>query len=748
MKTRLLDRCAQVALIVPGMIIGAVPLYAQTSPPTTTAPDAGIAEIIVTAQRREESLQRTPIAITALSGDQLRAQNITGLADLARVAPNVAISASGFTTPTNAIPIVYIRGVGQQDPSLQTEPGVPVYVDGVYVARSAGGAIDLPDIVRVEVLRGPQGTLFGKNTIGGALNIVTVTPGVNPQTQVELTAGNFALYQARGFTNQAISDTLGVSVALNYKHQNGYGRRLDAGGNVLGRLGDQRNFSGRLKLRWQPTDRLTFDLAGDYSQYRNTATPSQTTIVPSGLLNLWNARIGNAAGTPVNQAGAASGDYDNFSRNRQPANDDLGGVSATLAYDLGDATLKSITAYRGLDESFGRDADSSAATYIEITRDTRVRQFTQELQLGGKLFDGRVDYLFGGFYLKETGTELNIGTIIPGLFLLRAGPEIARRQFLDQTTDNYAVFGQATAHLSDNLNLTLGGRYTSETKRGLVDVRGPESGIVYVNNVEVSRSWKAFTPRIALDYQITPKILAYVSYSEGFKGGGINGRPSNLAALTIFDPEEVASYEAGLKADLFDRHVRANFAVFRADYSNIQLQRNVLINNAIVTDVNNVAKSRIQGFEAEIAIVPVAGMEFAGSVGYAHNEYTEIQPNAVVLPDSKIPYAPELTYNLSAHYAIPLGSASTLTPSVNYAWRSKAYVTPANTPASLLPAYGLLSARLTYAPKSGPWEASLFATNLTNERYLTSVGDSTGIGIIYNILGRPREFGGTVMLRF
>ncbi|WP_174279106.1 TonB-dependent receptor [Sphingomonas bacterium] len=755
-------QAARAALLVASsMASGALPARAQTSPaPTSPAPPStpatplpvadrqAIEDIIVTAQRREESVQRTPLAITAVTGDQLRAQNVRALEDVSRLAPNVAISASGYTAPTNAVPIVYIRGIGQQDPSLQTEPGVPIYVDGVYVARSAGGAIDLPDIARLEVLRGPQGTLFGKNTIGGAISLITVTPGVHPETQVELIGGNYALYQLRGFTNQKLSDQFGVSAAINYRHENGYGKRLGATGNELGRLGDQRNLSARVKARWTPTDRLTVDLSGDYTRYRNTATPGQTLIVPAGLLNLWNARIGNPAGTPITQAGAASGRYDNFSRNPQPANDDLGGASATIAYDLGGVTLKSITAYRKLTEFFSRDADSSAATYLEVDRRTHSHQFTQELQLGGKLLDDHVDYVLGGFYLHERGTEDNIGTIIPGLFTLRVGPEIERRQLLDQSTSNYAAFAQATGHLLPGLNLTLGGRYTSEHKRLIDFVAGPESGIVYVNNVRLAHTWTSFTPRAALDYQATRDVLVYASVSKGFKSGGFNGRPAALSALTQFDPEKVTSYELGFKSDLLDHHVRLNVAAFDAEYSNIQLQRNILINGVLVTDVNNVAKSRIQGAEGELTVVPATGLELGGSIGYAHNKYTTIQPGAVVTATSKIPYAPELTYSLNASYRTDLGSAGSLTPNVNFAYRSGSYVTPANTAVSYIPAYGLLAGRLTYAPQDGPWSASLFATNLTNKRYLTSAGDSTGIGIVYQLYGRPREFGGSINLRF
>lgn len=718
--------------------------------PQQQADDGGIADIIVTAQRREESLQRVPLAVTAIDGAALREQNVSSLADIARIAPNIAISSSGYTAPTNALPVIYIRGIGQQDPAIYSDPGVPVYVDGVYVARSAGGAIDLPDIARVEVLRGPQGTLFGKNAVGGAVNIVTATPGRNTGTDVTLTGGSYALYEARGVTNLALSDQLGLTAAIDAKHENGFGNRLDvATGRRLGRLGDQRHLSGRVHARWTPTPALTVDLSGDYTHYRDTATPGQSTIVASGLLNLWNARVGIPSGKPISQAVAASGDYDNYSLNSGAVRDDLGGVSGTIAYDLGGATIKSITAYREAHDIFNRDADSTPAVYLEVFRDMRSKQFTQELQLLGKAWDGRIDYIVGGFYLHDSATQFDNVILTPGLYPLIPDPAQDRpRAYNDQQkTSSYAGYAQVTVRPIDRLGLTAGVRYTDETKDAIVGVVSPQSGIVYVPTQNLSGRWKAWTPRFSADFRVTDTVLAYVSASRGFKSGGFNGRPSNLASLTTFSPESVWSYEAGIKSELLDRHVRANLAVFRADYDNIQLSRQTIIGGVLISDISNVASSRIKGVEGELVVIPARGFELDGAVGYTHNEYTQVQAGAVVTADNKIPYAPEWTVALSARYRAELGSG-TLTPSINYAYRSSTFVTPNNSAVSLLPGYGLLSARLTYAPQGGRWDLSVFGTNLTDKRYLISVGDSTGIGVVYNVFGRPREIGATLGVHF
>ncbi len=728
--------------------------FAQAPTPASTSEqaDSGIEEIIVTAQRREESLQRVPVAITAIGTATLREQNIQTLADVARIAPNIAISSSGYTAPTNALPVIYIRSIGQQDPSIYSDPGVPVYVDGVYVARSAGGAIDLPDISRVEVLRGPQGTLFGKNAVGGAVNIVTATPGVNPGTRIDILGGSYKLLEAKGVTNLQLSDTFGLTAAADVRRENGFGDRLDvATGNRLGRLGDQRHLSARLRARWTPTDALTVDLSGDYTRYRDTATPSQATIVPSGLLTLENARVATPRGLTITQATAASGDYDNFSRNPQRVSDKLGGVSATVAYDLGGgATLKSITAYRKAHDVFARDVDTAAIAYFEAARDMHSSQFTQELQLVGKAMDGKLDYIFGGFYLHDRSSQFDNVLLTPDLYAATGNTvaqDRARNYDDSQKTKSYAGYAQATLHLGDRLGLTAGLRYTDEKKRATVFVISPISNIVYVPQQVLADRWHSLTPRFAVDFQVSDNLLAYASASRGFKSGGFNGRPSNLASLTTFDPEKVWSYEAGVKSEFFDRRVRLNLAGFTADYSNIQLSRQTIIAGVLISDISNVASSRVKGVEAELVLAPVSGLELSAAAGYTDNKYTKVQAGAVVTQANKIPYAPDWTVNLSARYRADLGPG-TLTPSVNYAYRASTYTTPNNSAFSRLPSYGLLSGRLAYAPTDGIWEVSVFGTNLADKRYKISIGDSNGVGLVYNVYGPPRELGVAFGLHF
>jgi iron complex outermembrane receptor protein len=381
----------------------------------------------------------------------------------------------------------------------------------------------------------------------------------------------------------------------------------------------------------------------------------------------------------------------------------------------------------------------------------RSRQFTQELQLLGSLFDNHVDFILGGFYLHDRSSQLDTAGVLPRLFQATRNPgtDISRTSSDRQTTESYAFFGQATWHIVEGLNLTAGVRYTHDGKQAVIGAFSPESGITYVPPTAFDDSWHAFTPRFALDYRINSNVLLYAAISRGFKSGGFNGRPSNLASVSTFSPETVWSYEAGFKTDLFDRHVRLNAAGFIAEYQNIQLQRQILVpGTGIVSDIRNVAASRIKGLEGELTIIPVRGLELTASGGYTTNRYTSIQAGAPVTAAGVIPYAPKWTYTFAARYAIDLGAAGTLTPSIDYAHRSRAFVTPDNDPHGIIPAYGLLSARLAYVPRNSFWEVSAFVTNLTDNRFFLSKGVSSGIGVEYQLLGPPRRFGATVAFHF
>ena len=746
-----------------GLLIAGAAVTIPAHADSVTGVDV-LEEVVVTAQRREESMQQTPIAVTAIDAEQLVQQNIRTLADVARLAPNLAISSSGYTTPSSALPILYIRGIGQQGPAIYTDPGVAIYIDGVYAANAVGGAIDLPDVARVEVLRGPQGTLFGKNAIGGAVSVITATPGQSPESRLEVTGGNYQTIRVRGFTNIAVTDTLGVTAAVDSKHEDGFGWRLAyPSGDRLGRLGDQNHLSGRVKVRWTPVDRLSVEVAAEGSRYRDTATPTQATVVPSNIGNLWNADVGafTIGGTPhvttYSQDKTSSGRYDNYAEQAQPVADDIGGYRATVEYDLGWSKVRSITAYRHAHDSFVRDSDSSPIFYVNDVREMRSTQKTEEAQLFGDFFGARVNYMFGAFYMQDQSGQHDSFYTNPGLFAALTalginantvgGSNVSRDTQALQITNSRAIYLQAGAHFTDKLSLTAGVRYTSENKKITLTERSLETQIVNIPGLTELGHWPAVTPSAALKYQFDADTLAYVSATRGFKSGGFNGNAGNLSQFlnANFLPETVWSREIGVKSEFFDHRMRANLAVYRSTYKNIQLN---LIQNGVNT-VFNVEGARIQGYEGEVTVIPLSGLELSGSIGCTDDKYTKIQSAVTIVHyNHKIPYTPRMTESLSARYIIGMGERGTVTPSLAYFYRTSAYTSPNNTPASYMQGYGLLSGRLTYAPVRSPWDLTLYGTNLANKRYVVSAGDITGSGAIVHLYGAPVEYGATFNMHF
>ena len=764
-------RALAIALVA-GTAFVAHPGYAETTPmsatsgsasdtsptapetPATTSPsDRQLGDIIVTAQRKSENLQRTPIAVTALSADDLRAKSTQSFSDLAKSVPGLSISSASTTAPGGALPVVYIRGIGQQDPSIFQDPGVGIYVDGVYVARAAGAAIDLPDIGRVEVLRGPQGTLFGKNAVGGAINIVTRDPTKNWTGQLDGTGGSYDLVNLRGYVSGPLSDTIGVSLAADFRNEDGYVDRLAyPSREKIGEQGRERHRSVRGRATWEPIAGLKVDLSADYSHYHDTSAPGIGTLTaPTAVYTLWNNLVGIPSGLPWTQANTNTGDkYKTFATGPNFANDDIYGFSGTLSYGLGDATIKSITAYRHMKEAYSRDSDGSPVNFFNATGFHKLKQFSEELQLYGHALDSKLDYMGGLYYLRETGNEQDFADVAPGLYTATHNPalEIGRLYGVGVLTNSYAAFGQTTFHFNDKLSATVGIRYTSESKSDDVSSFGVESGILYVPPTHVSDRFKAWTPKFGIQYQATSNILFYASATKGFKSGGFNGRINTLAGLTEFNPETVWSYEAGIKATLADRRVRINLAGYHMDYSNLQLAYFILTSTGTVTAVSNVAAAKLNGGEAEITLIPTTGLEIGGSLSYNSNNYTDIQPGAQVVKGDKIPYVPKWQGSASIQYTAELGGGRQLIPRLDFSYQSKSFAVISNSPVSELNPRGLLNARLTYRPSSKRWSIAGYVTNLTNKFYYTSAQDNTTASLLYRLVGRPREFGGTVGFKF
>lgn len=742
----------------------------------------GIGEILVTARKREESLQDTPLAITALGQDELAARSVTDLADVGDFVPNVSMSTGAAGSGGGANLSIFIRGVGQSEFLFTVDPGVGVYVDGVYYPRSVGSTFDLLDIERVEVLRGPQGTLFGKNTIGGAVSVTSARPDGSSGGYVEATYGRFNRIDLRGvFEVPLVEDLVAVKLAASTKNRDGYGRRVDFfTGETVARPGDVDQSAVRFDVRITPSSALTIDLAADYSRWRQQSVPVELLSFDSSVsavAQLWNALVADPL--PMSTDFIVDDRYLSFGSGPNTNDLDNWGVSSTIEWELADTTtFKSITAYRAMKARFGRDGDGSPNDYIATDNRQKQHQFSQELQLIGSAFDDRLDWVVGGFYFDEYARDLNDVILASGFFgvfeslpgpidgsplnapTAPGGPGNPINVALDLDFDifneirieNFAVFGQATYALSDALNVTFGARYTKESKDYTLEHTKVASGVPIIPFTTVGDTWDAFTPMASIDYRLSPELLAYVSASRGFKGGGFNGRPTvNDTPPVPFNPEKVTSYEAGFKADLAGRSLRINGSVFFSDYTDIQLSR-VKANEAgvLVLDLGNAGDAEVKGFELEIQAQPVSDLRFSASLGYTDFEYVELAPGVTdITLDTRQPFVSKWTGSASAAYTVWLGDSHSLTFRGDVSYRSTYFLDTTNALALRQNGYALANIRITLEDLSNDWEFAGFVTNLTNKYYLEGgLSAESSFGHIEGHFGRPREWGISAKKRF
>lgn len=721
------------------------------------AESGGLEEIVVTAQRRESSLQDTPIAVTALSSAAMEARGIKNVGNLENFAPNIQIN-QGRSDGGGSTAAITIRGVGQNDPQFPNDPGVGLYIDGVYSARSYGGLIGLLDIERIEVLRGPQGTLFGRNTIGGAVNIITTPPSQEFGGQVSLLYGSYDRFEAKASLNvPLIEDKLAARFSAGFTRADGLGKQITTGAE----MSNENRKVFRLALRATPSDDVTIDLAADYTRQRqNSAAGTIIAVVPStsGLIEgpfnnvlapLANPSLGLPADAVFDSRFVSGRRYDNYGT--APLADDLdsGGAALTVEWRASDAlTLKSITAGRAYKAHIALDQDLSPYSIIETNDRQHQEQYSQELQAYGKLLDGRLRYLLGLYYFKEIARDHNIVNILPGT-LQPFGFEIGQIAELGLDATNYAAFGQVDFDIIDNLTLTVGMRQNHENKRFTRQFTHIEGQDIFIPYQVLEKSWNSFTPRFGLSWKATGNVMLYASYAEGFKGGGWNPRPAaqNLG-VTPFEPERIKTYEVGAKTEWFDRRLTFNVAGFISDYSNIQLP---VILPPFNIETQNAGKSRIHGVEVELAARPVPEATIQIGYGYFHNEYRSIAPGPATTTfalTDKLPDAPKHTLNIGADYRFDLGSMGSLTLRGDGSYRSAAYKDAVNTPQIRQPGFWLASGRVTWATEDDRFSVQVYGNNLFDKKYLTAGLDASVLGEIVGFYGRPREFGVQGSYRF
>jgi iron complex outermembrane receptor protein len=755
-------------------------------------------EVTVTAQFRAQSVQDTPLSITAISGDILESRSQTNLSEVTNQAPNVTLKPQGaaFGPSLGAS----IRGVGQFDFNPALEPGVGLYVDDVYFATLTGSILDLLDLDRVEILRGPQGTLAGKNSIGGAVKLFSKKPS-GEGGYLAATYGKRDRIDLRGSADFALSDKLFARLSGVSKKQDGYIQRRDYGcdnpasgvpllvatnlGCVLGYDGNVDDSAVRGMLRYVASDNLEITGAVDYTHdVRNpagavlvqgtttvnpnvqpvqgvTALPASAFVVPRG--SYYNfATYYNPKNTFTVLTGANAGRTSPTDDTRPVQNVDFSGWGASghVDWKLADKlSLQSISAFREYTSYFANDNDLSPLASSLGYGTLQFHSFSQELRLSGALFDkDRLEYTLGAFYMDQKSvyaTTQDLRYSATGLTAFQGDDPV--------NADTKAAFVHVSYQITDPLSLNLGVRYTDEHK-DYTFTRKTRTGATYaplaaIDGLRSDYDGDKIDYRANVQYAWTDQIMTYAQVATGFKGGGISPRPFTALQAVAFDPETLKSYELGVKSDLLDRRMRVNASVFFSDYTDILQtlsscpQYGVGAPCAVVA---NAGDAEIRGAELDTEIHPIDHLSIDGSISYLHFKYTSINPAAGGPGRPTGPqfgmrpsYTPTRKWSVGVQYEIPLGTLGSLTPRIDASYQGDLYTNTANAVTNRIDSYTLANARLTWRNSEGSWESSFEVTNLTDQYYyLTRFDQFTLTGLTDGQPGRPREWALTVKRKF
>ena len=715
-------------------------------------------EIVVTAQKRAENLQETPLAISALSAEAIEQRSISGVGNLSAIAPSLSVTRTP-SAPTNAT--VFIRGIGSGDAILTADSPVALYVDGVILARAAGSAFELADIERIEVLRGPQGTLYGRNTIGGAINIINRKPAEKFGVRQKLSIGNYDAFQARTIIDSGELGSSGVRATLSYMHKQNDGYVDDINLPESRDPGASVTDAARLALAFDNGSIVRAQYAYDYNRNKGYPTAFQLTAVRPDIAAFFAATVARGGrALTVSPKRLDSIELDG----NGAVIDKIHAHTLTLELDVGDnATLKSLTGYRKWRQEVTQgDQDGNAGLLAPIMGQGSAlqpvtlfgasalrhqHQWSQELNFIGKAGD-TLDYVLGAYYFTEKADETN-----PQKFsIILPFGAMPRQTLLDYENEasTTALFAQATWHATENLNVTGGVRYTWDEKS--LTQTAP---IVRA----VKKSFSNFNWSAAADYKVSDTVMAYARVATGYKSGGFNARSFDQG----FDPEELTSYEVGLKTELFDRRLRFNLTAYHADHTDVQVASFEAGENGAVASTQNAGKARYNGVELEISAVPVAGLSTYATVGYIDRKYKEYivfdQPSGQFIDIADIArfqYSPSTTLSTGVQYEFPEFSFGVVTARVDYNYMTRRYFTanPLTSPfgdqVSAAPR-GLLDARITLSDlRLGMGEAtvSLWGRNITNKKYRMQGIDFGQLGFGGNIYGDPATYGVDVNVKF
>lgn len=736
------------------------PAFAQAA----AEDDGGIADIVVTAQKKAENLQDVPISIAAVTGAAVSDLHAATLQGLQGTVPNVEIG-NFSNTPNNAV--FTIRGIGIIEPDPYAGNTVSINVDGVPQYFSIGALLDLYDVDRIEVLRGPQGTLFGANTTGGVVNVVNAQPTHELGGKIEAGYGNYNRFNIAGVANVPVSDTLAARVSISHDQRKGFVTNVVDGSD----MGKRNVTIFRAALKYSPTSDFDATLSGEYDRGRNGAPvvvagdlPGEAEFVPAGFLNMYVSPC-----LPAGSRCVAPDKY--FSANNTVpdiSNVDTYRGTLTMNYrhsGIGDIT--SVTGYKHFRQFEYTDQDGTPVFLDDTRRRTRGWQFSQELRTDVKINDA-IELLVGGFYLKthyDHYQQFRIEFAAPGLFQLN---------LQDQDNHSASVFAQTYINLTDKLRLQAGVRYTNEktsmlastttsialggvtTFDGTAPDGTPNLVLGTVAPPRGTKSWNNVGWKLGLDYKASRDVLLYGYWARGFKSGGFTGRIGIAQDLGPYNPEHVDTFEAGIKADFLDHKLRTNIAGFYTSYRDMQLAQIYFLGSGATlvqgNTILNAASSTIKGFEFEATAVPTRGLTFRAALAYLDAKYKRfpfLLPSGMTLDlkGQRLQNAPKWTASTNASYEFPIASG-TGRINVQYTYSSEKLLTSiVDTARARVQPTNLVNGNLDWSPDGNKFTIGIWGKNLFDNRYLASVFDAPGTLGLANY-APPREFGVSASYKF